>query len=200
LKSGRAVSVTLDPPPGPALAVDLAGAPARGRADAKVTLVEYADFECPHCARGYEQAEELLKTHGDRIRYVLRNYPLPFHAHGAKAAEAALAAHAQGRFFQIAALMFSHQDALDTASLKKYAAEAGCDPARFAADLDSGRYTTAVLLERRDGERCGVAWTPSFFVNGVPLMWDGTVSSLRTPVEAALAQAGGTAPAKPAAP
>jgi protein-disulfide isomerase len=187
---GRTVETHVEARPAPVLALDLAGAPARGRADAPVTLVEFADFECPHCAHGFEQVEEIKKTHGDQVRYVFRNFPLPSHEHALKAAEAGLAAAAQGRFFEIATLMFRNQNALDIPSLKRYAAEAGCDPARFAADLDSGRFGTVALLERREGDRVGVAGTPSFFVNGVPVLWDGTVASLRTAVGVALARAG----------
>lgn len=190
LRAGRRVDVSLPEPEAPVLVLDLAGAPARGSARAPVTVVEYADFECPHCAKAWEAAEEALEPYGDRVRYVYRNNPLPIHEHALKAAEAAAAAHAQGRFFDLAPRMFRNQNALDTPSLKKRAAEAGCDAARFAADLDRGRYTANVLLEARDGERYGVAGTPFFFVNGVWLKWESTdVKGIRAAVEAALAKA-----------
>jgi protein-disulfide isomerase len=205
LREGHAISVRIPEPAPHALALEVAGAPSRGPANAPVTVVEYADFECPFCSKAWAAAEEALKPYGDRVRYVFRDFPLPFHEHGAKAAEAGAAAHAQGRFFELANLMFKNQKALDTPSLKKYAAEAGCDPARFAADLDNGRYTADVLLEARGGERVGVAGTPMFFVNGVWLKWESTdVAGIRAAVDAALAKAGvrasAPAPAKSASP
>ena len=160
-----------------------------------MTVVEYADFECPHCAKTWRAVEEALKPYGGRVRYVFRNFPLPFHEHALEAAEAARAAQAQGRFFEVADLLFRNQKALDTPSLKKYAAEAGCDAARFAADLDGGRYAADVLLEARDGERVGVAGTPMFYVNGVWLRWESAdVAGIRAAVDAALGGA-----ARPAA-
>jgi protein-disulfide isomerase len=95
----------------------------------------------------------------------------------------------------MAALMFRNQKSLDALSLKKYAAEAGCVPVRFAADLDSGRYAADVLLEAREGERVGVAGTPFFFVNGVWLKWESTdVAGIRAAVDAALAKAASSRP------
>ena len=195
---GKPLSYHLEAPQPPTLALDLAGAASRGLADAPVTVVEYADFECPHCAKGWDTAEEALKPYGDRVRYVLRNYPLSFHENALKAAEAARAAGAQGRFFEMAALLFHNQDALGPASLKAHAARAGCEATRFAADLDGGRYTADVLLEERDGERIGVVATPMFFVNGVWLRWESTdVKGIRAAVDAALARAGATPPPAP---
>lgn len=200
LRAGRTVDVHVPAPAAPVLALDVAGAPARGPASAPVTVVEYADFECPHCAKAWLAVEEALQPYGDRVRYVFRNYPLPSHEHALKAAEAAAAAHAQGRFFELAGLMFRNQNALDTPSLKKRASEAGCDPTRFAAALDGGRYTLDVLLEARDGERYGVAGTPYFFVNGVWLKWEATdVKGIRAAVDAALGKPAPAAPARSAA-
>jgi protein-disulfide isomerase len=190
LRAARRVDVSVPEPAVPVLELDAAGGPSRGPSGAPVTVVEYADFECPHCAKAWLAAEEALRPYGDRVRYVYRNFPLPSHGHALKAAEAARAADAQGRFFPMAALMFRNQRALDGPSLKKYAAEAGCDPSRFAADLDGGRLTADVLLEARAGERAGVSGTPTFFVNGVWLKWESTdVPGIRAAVDAALAKA-----------
>lgn len=191
VEEGHPVRFLAEMPAPPTLALDLAGAVSRGPANAPVTVVEYADFECPFCSKAWEAAEEALKPYGDRVRYVFRNFPLPFHEHGARAAEAGAAARAQGRFFEMAGLMFKNQKALDAPSLEKYAVESGCDPARFTADLDAGRYAADVLLEARVGDRAGVAGTPMFFVNGVWLKWESTdVTGIRAAVDAALAKAG----------
>ncbi len=205
LRAGKRIDLRFAEPVPPVLALDVAGAPSRGPANAPVTVVEYADFECPFCSKAWEVAEEALKPYGERVRYVFRNYPLAFHEHGAKAAEAGAAAHAQGRFFELASLLFKNQKALDTPSLKKYAAEAGCDGARFSAELDGGRYAADVLLEERGGERVGVAGTPTFYVNGAWLTWESMdIAGIRAAVDAGLAQAAAArsapAPAKAAAP
>ena len=195
----HAVKLLAELPPPPALAIDVAEAPSRGPANAPVTVVEFADFECPHCSKAWANVEEALKPYGDRVRYVFLNFPLPFHERALAAAEAGLAAAAQGRFFDFAGILFRNQQALDAASLRKYAAEAGCDATRFAADLDSGRFEADVLLEERRGERLGVDGTPAFFVNGVWLRWEsGDVAGIRAAVDAALVKAGVVPPQAPA--
>lgn len=197
--AGHAVKFLAELPAPPALALDLAGAVSRGPASAPVTVVEYADFECPHCSKAWMAAEEALKPYGDRVRYVFLNFPLPFHERALKAAEAGRAAARQGRFFELAGIMFRNQKDLDTPSIRKYAAEAGCDAERLAADVDGDRFAADVLLEQRDGERLGVDGTPMFFVNGVWLRWESTdVAGIRAAVDAALARAG-VAPPAPAA-
>ncbi len=195
LGEGHTLKILRELPAPPALALDVSGSASRGPAGAPVTVVEYADFECPHCAKAWESAETALRPYGDRVRYVFRNFPLPHHERALKAAEAGLAANAQGRFFELATLLFRNQKVLDVPSLRTYAAEAGCDPARFAADFDSGRFATDALLELRDGERVGVDGTPMFFVNGVWLKWESTdVAGIRDAVDAALAKARRAAP------
>ncbi len=196
---GHAVKFLADLPAPPVLVPDVAGAVSRGPANAPVTVVEYADFECPHCSKAWMAAEEALEPYGDRVRYVFLNFPLPFHERALKAAEAGRAAARQGRFFELAGIMFRNQKMLDVPSLRKYAAEAGCDAERFVADVDGGRLAPDVLLEQRGGERLGVDGTPMFFVNGVWLRWESTdVAGIRAAVDAALVKAG-VAPPAPAA-
>ena len=198
---GHAVRFLAYLPAPPVLTLDVDGAVSRGPANAPVTVVEYADFECPHCSKAWANAEEALKPYGDRVRYVFVNFPLPFHEYALRAAEAGRAAARQGRFFELAGIMFRNQDTLDTASLRKYAAEAGCDATRFAEDLDSRRFAADVLLEKRGGERVGVDATPMFFVNGLWLRWESTgVAGIRAAVDAALTKAGVAPPAPPTPP
>lgn len=143
--------------------------PARGPANAPVTIVEFTDFQCPACAAMHPVIEEVLKSYGDKVRFVVRDFPLNQHEHARKAAEAANAAHAQGKFFEYAALLFQRQRALDVASLKKYASELGLDRARFDAALDRGVYAAEVKHDVEQGEMYGVGVTPTIFVNGVQL-------------------------------
>ena len=143
--------------------------PARGDATAPVTIVEFTDFQCPACAAMHPVLEEVLKSYGNKVRFVVRDFPLSQHENARKAAEAANAAHAQGKFFEYATLLFKNQKALDVASLKKYASDLGLNRARFDAELDKGIYTAEVRKDLEDGELYGVGSTPTIFINGVQL-------------------------------
>ena len=189
LREGRSVRVLVEAPPHPSMpGIDVSGSPSRGPANAAVTLVEFGDFQCPPCRLMSSVVEEAWKPYESRVRFVFRQYPLDMHTFARKAAEAGLAADAQGKFFPYAHLLFAHQDALDVASLKKYAAEAGLDRAQFDRDLDSGRFAARVRRDKHDGERYGVLGTPTFFLNGVPVeAKSDTVEGLRALFDAALA-------------
>lgn len=143
--------------------------PARGNVNAPVTIVEFTDFQCPACAAMHPVIEEVLKSYGDKVRFVVRDFPLNQHENARKAAEAANAANEQGKFFEYIALLFQRQKALDVASLKKYAGELGLNQARFDAALDRGIYAAEVDHDVEDGELYGVSSTPTIFVNGVQL-------------------------------
>lgn len=159
--------------------------PARGDANAPVTIVEFTDFQCPSCAAMHPILDEVIKSYGNKVRFVVRDFPLSIHANARKAAEAANAAHAQGKFFEYAAILFKHQDALDVASLKKYAGELGLNKALFDAAVDSGKYAAEVRHDLDDGEKYGVDGTPTIFVNGVALT-DLSAEGLRAAIEKAL--------------
>ncbi len=183
--------VAAEMPAPPVLSLDVSLGASRGSENAAVTVVEWADFECPRCGQMWAAIEEALKPYGDRVRYVFLNFPMPSHEFAQKAAEAAAAARAQGRFFEYAGILFRNQKALDVPSLKKYAVDAGLDPARFSADLDGGRFAAEVLLEKRSGIRAGVVGTPWMFVNGAWLRWDRTgIPDIRAAVDGAFARAG----------
>jgi predicted DsbA family dithiol-disulfide isomerase len=143
--------------------------PSRGPATAPVTIVEFTDFQCPACAAMHPVLEEVLKSYGDKVRFVVRDFPLDRHENAHKAAEAANAANAQGKFFEYIGILFKRQNALDVPSLKKYATELGLDRAKFDAALDRGVYRAEVKRDMEDGEMYGVNVTPTIFVNGVQL-------------------------------
>lgn len=143
--------------------------PSRGDANAPVTIVEFTDFQCPSCAAMHPVLEEVLKSYGNKVRFVVRDFPLNQHENARKAAEAANAANAQGKFFEYASLLFKNQKALDVPSLKKYASELGLNRARFDAALDQGVYAAEVMKDIEDGELYGVGSTPTIFINGVQL-------------------------------
>ncbi|MGY1823957.1 Na+/H+ antiporter NhaA [Geodermatophilus sp. SYSU D00079] len=139
----------------------------RGRVDAPLTLVEYGDFECPFCGRATGAVEELRERFGDQLRYVFRHVPLvDVHPHARLAAEAAEAAAAQGRFWEMHDEMFAAQDRLTPGDLLDHAAAVGLDVQRFARDLGAGRHARRVEEDVESAEVSGVEGTPTFFVNG----------------------------------
>jgi protein-disulfide isomerase len=168
--------------------------PARGDANALVTIVEFTDFQCPSCAAMQPILDDVLKSYGNKVRFVVRDFPLLAHANARKAAEAANAANAQGKFFEYALLLFKHQNALDTPSLKKYASDLGLNRTLFDAALDSGKYAAEVKHDIDDGEKYGVDSTPAVFVNGLALT-ELSPEALRAAIDKALAIAGPKAPA-----
>jgi len=168
--------------------------PARGDANAPVTIVEFTDFQCPSCAAMQPILDEVLKSYGNKVRFVVRDFPLLAHANARKAAEAANAANAQGKFFEYALQLFKHQNALDVPSLKKYASDLGLNRTLFDAALDSGKYAAEVRHDIDDGEKYGVDSTPTIFINGVTLTVL-TPEGLRAAIDKALAA---TAPRVPA--
>ena len=138
-----------------------------GPDDAPVTLVEYGDYECPYTAVAYAFLVELRQAIGDRLRIVYRNFPLDdIHPHAEQAAEACEAAAAQGKFWQMHALLFRNHEALGKRDLIRYAGELGLDTTRFERDLVERTHAGRVEEDRRSGEASGVRSTPTFFING----------------------------------
>ncbi|MBA2524730.1 MAG: thioredoxin domain-containing protein [Pyrinomonadaceae bacterium] len=185
LRKGAQVRLLFSEPQPPTQAISTDDDPSRGGATAPVTVVEFTDFQCPSCAAMHPVLEEVLKSYGNKVRFVVRDFPLAMHANARKAAEAANAAQAQGKFFEYAALLFKRQDALDVPSLKKYASELGLDRARFDAALDGGTFAAEVRRDIADGEMYGIDSTPTIFVNGV-LLKTLSAEDLRAAIDRAL--------------
>ena len=147
-------------------AVTGAGAPEFGKADAEVVLVEFSDFQCPYCARAAETVAKIKEAYGERIRFVFRQYPLPFHNHAHGAAQASLAAHAQGKFWEYHDKLFDNQDSLDPASLESYAKDVGLDMDAFRAASTGADTAKAVASDVALGDTVHVRGTPTLFING----------------------------------
>jgi protein-disulfide isomerase len=169
LRKNANVRWLISEPSQPVQNVSVDDDPSRGSTNAPVTIVEFTDFQCPACAAMHPVLEEVLKSYGDKVRFVVRDFPLNQHENAQKAAEAANAANEQGKFFEYITLLFQRQKALDVPSLKKYASELGLNRARFDAALDRGVYAAEVQRDIDDGEMYGVGSTPTIFVNGVQL-------------------------------
>jgi protein-disulfide isomerase len=137
----------------------------RGPADAPLTLVEYGDFECPFCGRATGVVAELRERFGDELRYVFRHLPLTdVHEHAELAAQAAEAAAAQGRFWEMHDLLFLHQDELEIEDLLGYAGAIGLDVEEFARELQEDRHAERVREDVASAEASGARGTPTFFV------------------------------------
>jgi protein-disulfide isomerase len=163
-----------------------ASGPAKGPASAKVTIVEFSDFQCPFCARGKAVMDQVVKTYGNDVRLVFRDFPLSFHEHAEKAAEAGHCADEQGKFWEMHDWMFDNQKSLESASLKGAAKKLGLDAKKFDACLDTGKYAEAVALNQKAGEEAGVKGTPAFFINGTSLSGAQPFEKFKNEIDRAL--------------
>jgi protein-disulfide isomerase len=139
----------------------------RGNVQAPVQLVEFGDFECPYCGRAFSVVQALERALGDGLLVAFRHFPLTVHPHALLAAEAAEAAGAQGRFWEMHDLLFQHQESLELPDLVDYAQSLALDAARFADDLRRHRHGGRIKADLRSGALSGVNGTPTFYINGV---------------------------------
>ena len=161
-------------------------APSFGPADAKVTMVEFSDFQCPYCSKAAEVTHKIKEKYSKQVHFIFRQFPLSFHdkAHGA--AEAGMAANAQGKVWQMHDLMFANQGALDRESLDKYAKQAGLNLATFKKAMDSKQYLAAVDADVKLGGEAAVNGTPSLFLNGARIQDPTNYDAVSGMIEAAL--------------
>jgi protein-disulfide isomerase len=145
------------------------GTPTRGGKQPLVTIVEFSDFQCPFCARVNPTLDELLQTYGDKVQVHFRNQPLDFHKRAVPAAKAALAAHAQGKFWEMHDKLFKNQHALSDQDFVSYAKALGLDLPRFEKDLASAEVGERISRDQKDAEQLGARATPTLFVNGIPI-------------------------------
>jgi protein-disulfide isomerase len=187
LRQAATLQVNLRAPEAPVLKIAIDDQPTKGSPTAAVTIVEFTDFQCPSCAGAHPVLERIVAEYGDRVRLVVRDFPLEIHEFAAKAAEAAEAARAQGKYWEYAGVLFANQKALGVDKLKEYATQVGLDRQKFDAALDSGQMADKVQRDMMDGMRLGLRGTPSFFINGRAAS-DLTYEGLKAGVETALAE------------
>lgn len=160
--------------------------PSQGAATAPVTIVMFSDFQCPACSRTHPILKNVIAEYKDKIRFVVRDFPLvSIHENAFLAAQAANAANAQGKFFEYTELLYNNQDKLDSASLKEFATKLGLDRKKFDAELDSGKYADEVRKDMADGESYSVTSTPTIFINGVKIR-ENTAEEFKQAIEKAL--------------
>ncbi len=146
--------------------------PSFGPPNAKVTIVEFSDFQCPYCKMFKDNTlAQLKQAYGDRVRFVFRDFPLDsIHPYARQAAEAAQCAHEQGKFWEYHDVLFANQQALTIPDLKRYAQQLGLDTRRFNDCVDSHKYQASVEADVQEGNRLHVSGTPTFFINGQALV------------------------------
>ena len=143
-----------------------ADSPAFGPAMAKVTIVEWSDFQCPYCSKAAPVVEQIRQAYPKDVRFVFRHLPLPMHPDAPLAARAGVAAHAQGKFWPMHDWMYAHQHELDQPSLEKSAASLGMNLAKFKAALEDPATEARVVADKQAASAVGVSATPTFFMNG----------------------------------
>jgi protein-disulfide isomerase len=164
LRAKAKVKVMLEPP---RLTIATGDNPAKGPADAPVTIVEFSDFQCPFCSRVTPTIKKLEETYAGKLRIVFRDLPLTqIHPQAAIAAEAAGCANDQGKFWEMHDRLFANQSKLQAADLKQHATELGLDANAFNTCLDSGKHKADWQKDSEEGQRYGLTGTPAFFVNG----------------------------------
>jgi protein-disulfide isomerase len=166
-----------------------ADAPSKGPKAAKVTIVAWSDFECPFCGRVNPTLKQIEESYGKDVRVVFRHQPLPFHQSAKLAAEASMAAHEQGKFWEFHDKLFANQRALDRASLERYAQELGLNAGKFKSALDSGKFRSRVEQDARDGAAVGANGTPTFFVNGREVVGALPFGSFKSIIDEEIAKA-----------
>ncbi len=150
--------------------IEIGMSPVRGYRNAKVTIVEFSDFQCPFCSQVVPTLNSLLKKYDGKIKIVYKNQPLPFHSYAKGAAQAALAAQKQGKFWEMHDLLFSNQDKLDRESITGFAKKLGLNESKFKQDLDDPANIKRIEEEASWAQANGLGGTPSFLINGVTLV------------------------------
>ena len=149
--------------------IEVGKAPTKGPKDAKITIIEFSDFECPFCKKGADNMDAVLKMYPTQVRLAFKNLPLPMHKEATPAAKAALAAGKQDKFWEMHDILFNTQKSLNAAFYESKAKELGLDLAKFKADMESAELAEQVKSDAAEAGKFGIQGTPGFFVNGVPV-------------------------------
>ena len=180
-------------------AIEVGHSPSRGKPDAPVTMVLFADYQCPFSARLAPTLSALVAAYPQEVRLVAKNLPLPFHEAAGLAAEAAMAANEQGKFWQMHDRLFANQNKLDPKGLEEHARAIGVDVGKFRAALESGKFRKEVEAEAKLAAAAGINGTPAVYVNGTALSGAQPIEAFRKRIDEELVRiTGKPAPARPA--
>lgn len=189
LRDKAEVSILLQPP---VIQVDYDPARVKGNADAPITIVEFADFQCPFCSRVQPLLKDVLGKYKGKVKLAYLDFPLSqIHQHGEVAAEASRCALTQGKYWEMHDAMFADQSKLDEVALVKTAAGLGMDQNSFESCLKSGKYKAVVQQDAQAGSEAGVNATPTFFINGEFLSGVRSDADFTNIIDRQLSAAGG---------
>jgi len=146
--------------------IDVADSPSQGPSSAPVTIVEWADFECPHCRHAAPLLEKQVQAHPGKVRLVYKFYPLQSHVHGESAARGTVAAMKQGKFWELHHILFEHQETLEPRDIEKFAKEVGLDMPKWKAEWATEATADRVSRDRKQGDAVGINGTPTIYING----------------------------------
>jgi protein-disulfide isomerase len=177
-------------PPEKVAAIAKSDAPSFGPESSPVTIVEFSDFQCPFCSRAATATSQLKKTYGDKVRFVFRQFPLSFHQNANLAAQASLAANAQGKFWEFHDKLFADQSKLERPALEATAKSIGLDMTAFKKALDDKTYEAAVAADMKLGEEVAVDGTPTMFLNGKRVQDPTNFEEISKQIDAALGKKG----------
>jgi len=162
------------------------GAPVMGPANARITLVEFSDFQCPYCDKASTQIAAILKAYPNDVKLIFKQFPLDGHPQAPIAAQASLAAHNQGKFWQLHDLMFANRSKLSPGAIHFWAQSLGIDMKRFDADLQSPAIKKAVAKDLEDGEKAGVEGTPTLYIDGQRYNGDFDLAKIKPVIDGEL--------------
>ncbi len=162
-----------------------------GSASAKVTLVEFSDYQCPACGAAYPIIKQIINDYKDKVLFVYRNFPLSIHQNSKIAAEAAEAAGAQGKYWQMHDMLFENQSAWSSSSnpldmFTEYAKSIGLDTDKFKNDVEGNKYSDKIKADINDGVSLGVNSTPTFYLNGEKVTGLASFNDLKSKIDALL--------------
>jgi protein-disulfide isomerase len=169
--------------------IEIGDAPVLGPKAAPVTIVEWSDFQCPFCGRVEQTLQQLREEYKGKIRFAWKNQPLSFHPNAMPAAEAAMAAHEQGKFWEFHDALFKKQGQLSPALYDEVARQLGLDMDRFHASIEGRKNTAHIQADMAAGNAVGAQGTPTFFINGKKLVGAQPIDAFKQMIDAELASA-----------
>ena len=172
----------------PAVEIPTAGAPVTGPAAARVTLVEFSDFQCPYCAKAMGNLDALLKAYPTQVKLIFKQFPLETHPQASISAAASLAAYRQGKFWEMHNALFANRTKLSRKTILDLATGLGLDMKRFTAELDSPEIKKAVATDVADGNRIGVDSTPTVYIDGQKYNGSLALDAIKPVIDAELKQ------------
>lgn len=183
LQEKYGAEVLLEEPVAPRVEIKGSGKLSKGAADARVTIVEFSDFECPYCAKVQGTLDAVLKAYPDDVRLVYRHFPLSFHKNARAASEATLCAEDQGKFWPMHDEIFEDQKNMSVDDLKRHAKTIKLDVEKFTACLEARTHNDYVEADIEEANRIGITATPTFYINGRKLEGGYDVASFRKMIE-----------------